>query len=46
VGNPSGFQRRISALLAAVAMSNGGLIVIAGDQIAAVAVSIEPDRFS
>ncbi|MBL6082666.1 hypothetical protein JMJ56_32400 [Belnapia sp. T18] len=49
-GTPRGFQEGVSASHAAVAMSNGGLvvilIVIAGDQTAAAAVSIEPDRFS
>ena len=49
-GTPRGFQDRGSASLAAVATSDGGLvvilIVIAGDQTAAVAVSIEPNRFS
>ena len=48
-GTPRGFQARVSASLAAIATPNGGLVVIlvvvAGDQTAVVAVSIEPDRF-
>ena len=49
-GTPRGFRDRVSASLAAIATPDGGLfvilIVVAGDQTAAVAVSIEPDRFS
>ncbi len=45
-GTPRGFQARVSASLAAIATPNGGLVVIAGDQTAVVAVSIESDRFS
>lgn len=46
-GTPRGFQARVSASLAAIAAPDGGLVVIlivvAGDQTAAVAVSIAPD---
>lgn len=46
-GTPRGFRAGISASLAAIAAPNGGLVVIlivvAGDQIAAVAFSIAPD---
>jgi hypothetical protein len=49
-GTPRGFQARVSASLAAAVMPAGGvlllLIVIAGHQTAAVAVSIEPDLSS
>jgi transposase len=49
-GTPRGFQARVSASLAAIATPDAGLVVIlivvAGDQTAAVAVSIEPGRFS
>jgi transposase len=49
-GTPRGFQARVSVSLAAIAMPDAGLVVIlivvAGDQTAAVGVSIEPDRFS
>ena len=49
-GTPRGFQARVSASLAAIATPDAGLVVIlivvAGDQTAAVAISIEPDRFS
>ena len=48
-GTPREFQARQSACLAAVIMPNDSpmllLIVAAGDQIAAIAVSIEPDHF-
>ena len=48
-GTPRGIQARVLASLAAIATPNGGLVVIlvvvAGDQTAVVAVSIEPDRF-
>jgi transposase len=49
-GTPRGVRARVSALLAAIATPDAGLVVIlivvAGYQTAAVAVSIEPDRFS
>jgi hypothetical protein len=49
-GTPRGFRARVLASLAAVATQDGGLfvllIVVAGDQTAAVALSIEPDHFS
>jgi hypothetical protein len=49
-GTPRGFQASVSASLAAAATPDGGLfvilIVVAGGQTAAVALSIEPDRFS
>ena len=49
-GTPRGFQARVSALLAVIATPDAGLVVIlivvADYQTAAVAVSIEPDRFS
>ena len=49
-GTPRGFRARVSASLAAVATPAGGLrlilIVVAGDQTAAVALSIEPDLSS
>jgi transposase len=47
-GTPRGFQTRVSASLAAVATPDAGLavilIVVAGDQTAAVAVSSEVDH--
>ena len=49
-GTPRGFRARVSASLAAAITPTGGLliilIVVAGDQIAAVTLSIEPDQFS
>ena len=49
-GTPRGFRARVLASLAAVATQDGGLfvllIVVAGDQTAAVALSIEPDHFN
>ena len=46
-GTPRGFQARVSTSLAAIATPDAGLVVIlivvAGDQTAAVAVSIAPD---
>jgi len=49
-GTPREFQARLSACLAAIIMPNGGtmmlLIVAAGDQTAAIAVSFEPDPLS
>ena len=46
-GTPKEFQARLSACLAAVIMPNGCtmmlLIVAAGDQTAAIAISLEPD---
>lgn len=49
-GTPRKFQARLSARLAAVIMPNGCLmlllIVIAGDQVAAIAVSFAPDARS
>jgi hypothetical protein len=47
VGTPREFRARVSAHLAAFATPTGGLlallVVAAGDQIAAVASSVEPD---
>ena len=47
VGTPREFRARVSAHLAAFATPTGGLlallVVAAGDQIAAVAFSVEPD---
>jgi transposase len=47
-GTPRGFQARLSVSLAAIATPDAGLVVIlivvAGDQIAVVAVSIAPDQ--
>ena len=49
-GTPRGFRDRVSASLAAAVTPAGGLllilIVVAGDQTAAVALSIEPDHSS
>ena len=49
-GTPRGLQVGMSASLAVIAAPDGGLIIIlivvAGGQTAAVAISIEPDRFS
>ena len=49
-GTPREFQARLSACLAAVIMPNGSpmllLIVVAGDQTAAIAVRLEPDTLS
>jgi transposase len=49
-GTPREFHARLSACLAAIIMPNGGtmmlLIVAAGDQTAAIAVSFEPDPLS
>ena len=49
-GTPRGFRARVSASLAAAVTPAGGLllilIVVAGDQTAAVALSIEPDHSS
>ena len=49
-GTPRGFRARVSVSLAAVVTPAGGLLLIlifvAGDQTAAVALSIEPDLSS
>ena len=49
-GTPREFRARVSAYLAVAVTPAGGLfallIVVAGDQTAALAVSIEPDHFS
>jgi hypothetical protein len=49
-GTPRDFQARLSARLAALILPNGCplllLIVIAGDQTAAIAVTFEPDPLS
>ena len=49
-GTPREFQARLSACLAAVIMPNGSpmllLIVVAGNQTAAIAVRLEPDTLS
>jgi hypothetical protein len=49
-GTPRGFRARVLVSLAAVATPDGGLFalltVVAGDQIAAVALRIEPDLSS
>jgi transposase len=49
-GTPREFQARVSVCLTAVILPNGGtmllLIVAAGDQAAAIAVSFEPDPLS
>ena len=49
-GTPREFRARVSAYLAAAVTPTGGLfvllIVVAGDQTAAVALSIEPDHSS
>ena len=49
-GTPRGFRTRVLASLAAVATPAGGLLVLlivaAGDQTAAVTLSIEPDLSS
>ncbi len=48
-GTPREFRARVSACFAAVATPTGGLfvllIVVADDQTAAIALSIEPDHF-
>ena len=49
-GAPREFRARVSAHLAAAVTPTGGLfvllIIVAGDQTAAVALSIQPDHFS
>ena len=49
-GTPREFRARVSAYLAAAVTPTGGLfvllIIVAGDQTAAAALSIEPDHFS
>jgi hypothetical protein len=48
-GTPRGLRARLSARFAIAFMPTGGLlillVVVADDQIAAISVSIEPDRF-